>query len=262
MTEESAFEQSWTLIVDPPLDGLLNMDLDGRMLAAVERSPGPLTILRFYSWARPTVSLGRNQKVDRAVDRSYCMSRGIDIVHRPTGGRAVLHDRELTYAIASNEAGRFGGRTIYETYRRISMALAEGYRRIGIDAVVAPDTTRPLGNGDRDPPCFVSPSRYELMVRGRKVSGSAQRRLRRGFLQHGSLPLVCDYRTAAGAFGVADPAALEVEMAGMADFLDGCPDTSGLAEAFTGAFGATFGVRFRLREGEVGRLRVEVDRNR
>lgn len=248
MMDHSFSGERWVLQVDPPLAGSVNMEVDRAMLDAVDRAPEPLTILRFYSWNRPTISLGRNQKIERAVDREYCRNHGIAIVHRPTGGRAVLHDRELTYAIASNDRDRFGGGAVYETYRRISMALRDGYRGIGIDALVAPDTARPDRGDLLDPPCFVSPSRYELMVGGRKVSGSAQRRLRHGFLQHGSLPLVFDHAMAAGAFGV-DPAVLESEMAGMSEFMDLGPDIprflSMLTETLTGAFGSTFGVRFR-----------------
>lgn len=248
MTDHRARPDSWLLVVDPPLDGAANMDVDRELLARVEALSEPLTILRFYGWTRPTVSLGRNQKPERGVDLEYCSARGIDVVFRPTGGRAVLHDRELTYAIASNAFDFFGGGTIYETYRRISVALAEGYRRLGIEATVAPDTTRPDHGADRDPPCFVSPSRYELMAGGRKIAGSAQRRLRRGFLQHGSMPIVCDFEEAGRVLKV-DPGALRTEMAGMSEFLPGIPGTGRLVKVFTRAFEDTFGVRFPTLEG-------------
>jgi lipoate-protein ligase A len=242
MTDNRAHSDSWLLIVDGPLDGTANMEVDRESLARVEASTVPLTILRFYGWTRPTVSVGRNQKPERAVDLAYCSAHGIDVVFRPTGGRAVLHDRELTYAIASNAVDVFGGGTIYETYRRISIALAEGYRRLGLDVVVAPDTTRPDHDPDRDPPCFVSPSRYELMSGGRKIAGSAQRRLRRGFQQHGSMPIECDFDEAARVLMV-DRDALRNEMAGMSEFLTSVPGRGTLVEVFTRAFEKTFGIR-------------------
>ncbi len=189
----------WELIIDGATDGLRNMAIDAALLDEVESSPGTRTIVRFYGWRTPTISLGRNQKIENAVDVDYCRESGIDIVHRPTGGRAVLHDDELTYAVVSNDIVSFGG-TIYGNYKRVSEALCLGYNRLGVPAVLAPDTRKavPLSNGG-DPPCFLSPSRYELMVEGRKIAGSAQRRVRRSFLQHGSMPITCNRKALAGA---------------------------------------------------------------
>src|SRR5688572_19536951 len=98
----------WHLILDDALDGTSNMAIDAALLEEVEQSASPRTIVRFYRWKRPTISLGRNQKVDAAVDLSFCEAQGMDVVHRPTGGRAVLHDDEMTYAVASNDTESFG----------------------------------------------------------------------------------------------------------------------------------------------------------
>src|SRR5260221_4318149 len=87
----------WELVIHGLRDGASNMATDSALLERVENSSVPLTIVRFYGWRTPTISLGRNQKIDKAVDVDYCRANGIDIVHRPTGGRAVLHDDELTY---------------------------------------------------------------------------------------------------------------------------------------------------------------------
>src|SRR5204862_631161 len=142
-------------------DGRSNMVIDSALFDEVAASPAPKTIVRFYGWSTPTVSLGRNQKIERAVDMDYCAVNGIDVVHRPTGGRAVLHDDELTYAVISNDADAFGD-TIYGNYKRVSEALCLGYNRLGVPAVLAPETRKPSSMpDDGDPPCFVSPSRYE-----------------------------------------------------------------------------------------------------
>ena len=237
---------TWELIVDPALDGETNMTIDSRLLEAVEASGHPRTILRFYSWTKPTVSLGRNQKVEKAVDLEFCGEQGIDVVHRPTGGRAVLHDDELTYAIASNDAERFDGGSVYATYRRISEAMTGGYRRLGVDVEFAPDTTRRGPSpGDRDDPCFVSPSRYELMFKGRKIAGSAQRRLRRGFLQHGSMLITCNRKLLARATRLADPSVLDDEMAGVAECLTEAPTVDSMVSAFKAAFMEHFGIDFK-----------------
>ena len=236
----------WELISDGALDGATNMAIDAALLEEIDRSSTTRTIVRFYQWRRPTMSLGRNQKIEKAVDAEYCNANGIDIVYRPTGGRAVLHDDELTYAVISNDSSCFGD-TIYGNYKRVSEALCLGYRNLGIPAVLAPDTRKPDDwENDGDPPCFVSPSRYELMVEGRKVVGSAQRRVRNSFLQHGSMPITFNYEVLARATRTRDRELLEREMAGLAEFVDSRPSQVQLREAFIHAFQTFFSIEFRL----------------
>jgi len=236
----------WNLIVDEPTDGAQNMAIDAALLDQVVNSQSPRTIIRFYGWSTPTISLGRHQKIANAVDVEFCRDEGIDIVHRPTGGRAVLHDDELTYAVVSNDTDHFGD-TIYGNYKRVSEALCLGYQRLGVPAVLAPDTRKisTLPN-DADPPCFMSPSRYELMVRGRKIVGSAQRRVRGSFLQHGSMPITCDREVLARATRMADAEPLDREMAGVAEFLDPRPSVAQLRDALIRAFQDYFSIEFVL----------------
>ena len=237
---------TWDLILDPPLDGETNMAVDAELLKSIEKSGETMTVLRFYSWIRPTISLGRNQRREKAVDQEFCRSAGLDVVDRPTGGRAVLHNDEITYSVVSNDTGPFDGASIYDTYRRISEALSIGYRRLGVDTVLAPDTRR-LGVAENgtEYPCFVSPSRYELMRDGRKVVGSAQRRLRRSFLQHGSMPISCERELLARATRLDDRSLLDDEMTGIAECLDRRPTPGEITSAFVGAFGEYFEVDFR-----------------
>jgi lipoyl(octanoyl) transferase len=239
---------AWNLIIDGALDGAANMAIDATLLDEVERSPGPKTILRFYRWQQPTLSLGRNQGIDTAVDRAFCEENAIGIVHRPTGGRAVLHDDELTYAVASNDSAHFGD-TIYANYKSVSEALCDGFNRLGVPAVLAPETRRISAQpGDADLPCFISPSRYELTVRGRKIVGSAQRRLRRSFLQHGSMPISCDREKLARATRMSDPAPLYEEMAGLAEFLPVRPSIEELTDSLVAGFQKRFAAEFRRTE--------------
>ena len=237
----------WELIVDPALDGETNMAVDSRLLEEVESSNVRRTIVRFYSWINPTVSLGRNQKKENAVDLEFCSEQGINVVYRPTGGRAVLHDDELTYAIASNDVGRFDGGSVYATYRRISEAMTQGYRRLGVDVALAPDTKLRRRSPDgRDDPCFISPSRYELMFKGRKIAGSAQRQLRRGFLQHGSILITCNRELLARATRLTDQSVLNEEMAGVAECLPERPSVESMVSAFKTAFIEYYSIEFKL----------------
>lgn len=236
---------TWDLILDGALDGALNMSVDSRLFSEVDSDPEPRTILRFYGWRRPTISLGRHQNPEAALDLEYCSARGIEWVHRPTGGRAVLHDDELTYAVISNDPVLFGT-GVYENYRRISEALRVGLGLLGVHAVLAPETRKLQARpGGPDPPCFMSPSRYELTIDGRKIAGSAQRRGRRGFLQHGSLPLTCDREALARATRMTDPSLLDQEMAGLAEFLAVRPAISAVSNVLMRGFAETFGVDLR-----------------
>jgi len=228
------------------MDGARNMAIDAELLDEVEKSENSRTIVRFYGWRVPTISLGRNQKVDKAVDADYCRVHGIDIVHRPTGGRAVLHDDELTYAVISNDTQAFGD-TIYGNYKRVSEALCLGYNTLGIPAVLAPDTRKPSPMADdADPPCFLSTSRYELMVNGRKIVGSAQRRVQHSFLQHGSMPITCNRETLARATRMPGTEPLEKEMAGVAEFMPQRPSLEEFRSAFIRAFQDHFSIDFVL----------------
>src|SRR5262245_151826 len=155
----------WELILDGPMDGIRNMAIDAALLDDVANSTTTRTVVRFYAWLSPTISLGRNQQTDKAVDSDYCAVNGIEIVHRPTGGRAVLHDDELTYAVISNDTNSFGD-TIYGNYKRVSEALCLGYNRLGVKAVLAPETRKgSLTEEDGDPPCFVLAYRHEIKMR-------------------------------------------------------------------------------------------------
>jgi lipoate-protein ligase A len=226
------------------------MAIDAALLDEVGESETPKTIVRFYQWRRPTISLGRNQKIESAVDREYCERNGIDVVHRPTGGRAVLHDDELTYAVISNDESCFGD-TIYANYKRVSEALCEGFQRVGVPAVLAAETRKvPVARNGSDPPCFLSPSRYELTVDGRKVVGSAQRRVKNTFLQHGSMPITCDREVLAHATRMTETESLYREMAGIAEFLAERPTVALLTNALIGSFQDQFGVEFRRREND------------
>jgi lipoate-protein ligase A len=171
------------------------MELDWENLLRVEASPVLRTIIRFYRWDQPTVSLGKHQQVEKAVDLNYCEKKGIPIVHRPTGGRAVFHKDEITYAVVSNNRRLFPLQSISGTYAVIAEALRQGLRIMGIEVEssqsVPPQPVYP--SSGRQKPCFVTPSRHELLYQSRKLVGSAQRRLKRSFLQHGSIALTIDY---------------------------------------------------------------------
>jgi len=139
--------------------------------------------LRMYRWAPYCLSFGRHEPATVRYDAEQILARGIDTVRRPTGGRAVWHAQELTYSVAAPYS-RFG--TLQAAYLEIHQMLADALKMLGVTASLAgPGRTPPLDSGA----CFAHPVGGELMIRGRKVVGSAQFRTGNALLQHGSVLL-------------------------------------------------------------------------
>ena len=157
------------------------MALDEALLQDAARTGRPT--LRLYRWSPPCLSFGRNEPALARYDRAAIARLGLDVVRRPTGGRAVWHDAELTYAVAAPIAA-FG--TLAESYRAIHARLAAALRTLGAVAELAP---RGRAAGVGDGPCFATPVGGEVLVNGKKVVGSAQVRHASAFLQHGSILL-------------------------------------------------------------------------
>ncbi|HLQ60144.1 MAG TPA: hypothetical protein VK113_11560 [Gemmatimonadales bacterium] len=157
--------------------GVENMATDEALLTRVLQSGG--AFLRLYRWDPPTLSIGRNQPFIAA------MGEGVPVVRRPTGGQAVWHEHELTYAVAAPVAV-FG--SLRRAYQAIHARLAAALRSLDVDAVLAP--RRPTVRlSDRPTSCFAAPVGGEIVVQGRKLVGSAQVRRGDAFLQHGSILL-------------------------------------------------------------------------
>jgi lipoate-protein ligase A len=172
----------WTLLLErAPRCGAENMALDQALLD--QACTGGAGFLRLYRWAPFCLSFGRHEPATRRYDRDAIARLGLDTVRRPTGGRAVWHGRELTYAVAAPIAW-FG--SLAETYRSIHDTLAQAMRSLGVPATLAPATrTVALGSGA----CFASAAGGEVLAQGRKLIGSAQLRHHTVFLQHGSILL-------------------------------------------------------------------------
>lgn len=174
---------SWRVIRDEALPGVRNMALDHALASCLEDGNA---VLRLYGWVRPTVSFGRNEPTVGRYSVRGAETRGIDYVRRPTGGRAVLHDGEVTYSVVAPGRALGGVRV---AYRRINEALAAALRALGVCASVFRDgSTEALDAG----PCFQSPVEGEIVARGKKLVGSAQARVDGVLLQHGSIVLEGD----------------------------------------------------------------------
>ena len=184
--------QEWRLIVDDPRDGESNMAVDRAILAACEAGQVPPT-LRLYSWKRPTMTVGYAQKL-REIDIDRCKKLGVQIVRRPTGGRALFHNHEVTYSFTAPIPHPEFPSSLFGAYKIVAGALLEGLKEIGIsDAVLSSGRkTNKYQGSFHSASCLSSISHFEIEVQGAKLIGSAQRRTKKAFLQHGSIPLDCD----------------------------------------------------------------------
>ncbi|MDQ6711832.1 MAG: lipoate--protein ligase family protein [Candidatus Dormibacteraeota bacterium] len=232
--------ETWRLLVDAPADGAWNMAVDEVLLEGVAAGAAPPT-LRFYEWSPACLSLGYFQPFD-VVDFDGCGRLGVDVVRRPTGGRAILHDRELTYSVAlpASVLGDDGG--VLPSYHRLSRALQEGLRRLGVPATLAPESA-PSSSAAHGPVCFDRPSAHEILLHGRKLVGSAQMRRGGGILQHGSILIEPRIDKLRACLQLRDGAASEPIEDGVAGLRElGLTRPAEIGAAIAGAFAAQFGI--------------------
>jgi lipoate-protein ligase A len=180
---DSGRDLRWRLIVDAPRRGSRNMALDHALATAL---PAGEAVLRIYGWERPTVSFGKNEPAVDVYDEAAGAARGFAFVRRPTGGAAVLHDAEVTYAVVMPVRAFQGPR---RAYLRINEGLVEGLRSLGLHVSVAASGPAPA---PQDGPCFGMPAPGEVVAGAGKLVGSAQARVGDVLLQHGSVLLAGD----------------------------------------------------------------------
>lgn len=242
----------WRFLDSGEGTGAWNMALD-EFLARHMSSSGGIPVLRVFRWRPWAISLGYNQSA-ADLDADACRADGIDIVRRPTGGRAILHAEELTYSVVM----RAGRRTILQVYNEISAALVRGLALFGVEASLQKSQPN-FQEAYRHPssiPCFTSSARYEIEWKGRKLVGSAQRRFAEGedevVLQHGSILCGPAHRRLADYLASGDARLtgrvrreMEDRTVDLAEITGGSVDMARLAECIRRGFelerGAEFG---------------------
>jgi lipoate-protein ligase A len=241
MRASRAHELAWRLVLDGTHEGAKNMAIDHALASRLREKEG---VVRLYGWTRPTVSFGKNEPAAR-------IGTEVDYVRRPTGGRAVLHDQELTYAVVA-PLDTFGG--LKEAYLRINAALAVALRSLGAPVDVVGEGAPALGPDAG--PCFQAPATGEIVASGRKVVGSAQARLEGALLQHGSILMAGDQ----GPLGVAGEASASITLSELLGAADLAAVTHATAEGLMGGFGGRWETG-RLRDDELEAAdRLEAER--
>jgi len=223
----------WRLLDTGVAEAAWNMAVDEAVLNLFPKLQMPT--LRFYSWARPTLSIGHFQSA-KEVNPQECKLRGYEFVRRPTGGRAVLHDDELTYSVVCPI--EILSESVAKSHEMLSEALALGLKQLGLQAELT--KTRRRGS---TPACFDAPSWAELTINRKKVIGSAQMRNKHAILQHGSIPLRIDPKKLRAVLransDIKQKAAGLYELAGRAFSVDA------LQEAIKKGFEQRFGIKFQ-----------------
>lgn len=242
--------------MDGPGPGSWNMAVDeslGESVASGASEP----VVRLYRWQPACLSLGFAQPFS-AANAGFCVRSGVDVVRRPTGGRAVLHHLELTYSVLAPLDGRSFSGDLQGAYQRICRALVAGLRRVGVGAELAGAPDGALIRPTEAIPCFVGPAMGEVVAGGRKLVGSAMRRLGGAILQHGSILEEWDGSLQAGCLGLPDDSSLRPAVITVHEALGGPLPSGRLETAMAEGFAEEFDVL--LEPGELSP--VEADRAR
>ncbi|OLS41715.1 biotin/lipoate A/B protein ligase family protein [Bacillus sp. MRMR6] len=187
-------KEVWRFIDSGNSTPSFNMALDEALLDWHSQGKFP-PVIRFYGWNPATLSVGYFQNVEKEINLDAVKALGLGFVRRPTGGRGVLHEHELTYSVIVSEEYPEMPKTVTEAYRVISEGILKGFHHLGLEAYFAvpnTDEDREALKNPRSAVCFDAPSWYELVVEGRKVAGSAQTRQKGVILQHGAILLDLD----------------------------------------------------------------------
>jgi len=180
----------WRWIADGLQTAEENMAVDAALLAACEQGRIPPTV-RLYGWSEPAITIGYSQKAEAELDVERCRELGIAVVRRPTGGRALLHTNELTYAVVAPVTLAPFNQGLKATFQAVSEALLMGLQGFGVQGDINKGKQR--SGSARSPACFASLNHCEITVDGKKLVGSAQKRTSKAFLQHGSVIIESDH---------------------------------------------------------------------
>lgn len=231
-----------------PADGAWNMALDSWLMDSAAK--GELDFaLRVYAWSRACISFGRLQDPAREIDLEGARRTGVDLVRRPTGGRAVWHEHEVTYCIAAAAGHPLVSGGVEASVGRIGSALVGALVSLGVAAEMGRGSPGFRSRGPGGNPCFSSHGRSEVLVEGRKLVGSAQARRSGAFLEHGSIVLVNDQPRLADLVPPDSPLArssnelrkvLETGVCGLSELSPGL-DAPSIARALVSSFSSAAG---------------------
>ncbi len=177
----------WRFLDTGKGNAIFNMAMDEAILSSV-RSGYSSPVFRLFEWNADAITFGYSQCIADILDTVKCAAKGIEIARRLTGGRAVYHTGDIAYSVTGFTCDeRFGG-TIKDTFRAISMVIADGLHQAGIDTDIREDNQNSSAlSHPMHEPCFLTASSFEIMLEGKKIAGSAQRRFGKVFMLQGTI---------------------------------------------------------------------------
>ncbi|MBF0344410.1 MAG: lipoate--protein ligase family protein [Nitrospirae bacterium] len=226
----------WRLISYSTYDAFYNMAIDEAVATCVSDGISPPT-LRFYGWSLPSVSIGAFQRVD-CVDHRWCALNGVAVVRRPTGGRAVVHNNELTYCFASNFSNGFT-KSVLNNYKIVNAVFHKSLRRLGLEVDFIEGRLNRQGLL-LSSLCFAATSYGEVSAFGKKVIGAAQKRLANGFIEQGSIPLSVDRELVSKTLKVDETQDVLVGLLELSGKVNLSELTQTIRDNFEESFGITF----------------------
>ena len=246
-------------IDDPPRVGSLNMAIDD-LLARVNFWPEVTSLMRLYRWQVPTLSCGYNQKLASRVDVENCRKYGVGLARRPTGGRELLHDSDLSFSLISygQVEGESSIKTAREFFFKAGEVLVETLKLMGIETTVG---TGALKHRNGAPaPCLASTARYEISSRGRKLIPMAQRLYGDSILIHGSIQLITSRIPTASLMMTGDTAKMQALIDRSSVNVQSLTGKEirheSLVDSLRSSYQAVFGGRIRELEIEPGILKA------
>lgn len=202
---------------------------------AIKTQCGP--VLRIYGWEPAGITLGRNQTLD-SINLNYCRSRNIEITNRPTGGRAVYHQGDISYCFIIRASLLENSASIRGAYKEISSALLEALKLMGIASASISESNNAY---TKSAACMAISTGADLEYQGKKLAGSAQFRKQGYVLQHGSILIEQDFSTAAHVLGV-QPS--EMNCVNVSDIINPAPGFQTIAGHIKTGFEACFEIKF------------------
>lgn len=234
--------KTFRLIRSKPAGAYYNMRLDEKIFFHYldERLP----VLRIYSWDRPSFTYGISQNPEDGLDMGHCLSHGIEVARRMTGGGILFHNNEITYSFACSKEDVGEGQKYLVSYKEICAFLIRFYGSLGLKASFAQDSP---GFNEKSAPhriCGASYEKYDIMINGRKIGGNAQKRNRHAVFQHGSIPYRIDWELAR-RYVKPFPEDMPSGVTTLSDELRVLPGNDTMEKKLIEAFGSEFGVCFK-----------------
>lgn len=241
------------IIIDSPKSAAFNMSADLYLYNRCKYRDDEL-YLRIYRWKQPTLTLGYMQQRDSICDDSILKKDNVTLIRRATGGRTVLHWDDITYSFIFSLKNNSLGNSINETYGIISKALSRSLIELGVESEKhkSHESAIDLRSGIKNP-CFLSPNRNEIMIAGRKLVGSAQKRGDKSVLQHGSIPLNKNFRKVTDYLSISEEhksiilKELDIKAVSLEEVIK-LPQISVIEDALVNGFKGSLGFEYYLKK--------------